>query len=385
MEASGEAMFNDPDFGPQDKDDEAVDSLYFEDIPSGYPKPSQMQWLRPNQISQEKRPEFIDDGAETNDVIQGAIGDCWFIGALSVLATEDAYIRGSFDPSKDDDGKISDKEALGMTSGVYPPMFHYLRKYGMYVFRFFKNYQWRYVIIDDKLPCYKRGYGEPELVFGRCRSQNEFWVPLIEKAYAKIHNCYEALISGYIDDGLTDMTALAQSKIIFKKRGSNTVKMRDIHSGKIVKDKPAKELLWKTVIEAIKSHSMMGCSAMGAGTEHEVCYPPDVPCGILAGHAYSVIDAFSIDAKVLKERPEDYEGPEEYETKTVQLMRLRNPWGKKEWNGKFSDGSDELNDNLKLLNGYIRKRRTEFGEIDKEWFTDDANDGTFLMPFEDWW
>jgi len=28
-----------------------------------------MRWLRPNQISQKKRPEFIDDGAETNDVI----------------------------------------------------------------------------------------------------------------------------------------------------------------------------------------------------------------------------------------------------------------------------------------------------------------------------
>ena len=168
-----------------------------------------MRWLRPNQISQKKRPEFIDDGAETNDVIQGAIGDCWFIGALSVLATEDAYIRGSFDPSKNMDDEIDNNEAKGMTSGVYPPMFHYLRKYGMFVFRFFKNYRWRYVIIDDRIPCYKRGYGEPEIVFGKCRSQNEFWVPLIEKAYAKMHNCYESLISGFIDDGLTDMTALA--------------------------------------------------------------------------------------------------------------------------------------------------------------------------------
>ena len=68
-----------------------------------------MRWLRLNQISQKKRPEFIDDGAETNDVIQGAIGDCWFIGAMSVLATEDAYIRGSFDPDNNEDGEISDK------------------------------------------------------------------------------------------------------------------------------------------------------------------------------------------------------------------------------------------------------------------------------------
>ena len=46
-------------------------------------------------------------------------------------------------------------------------------------------------------------------MFGHNTNPNEFWVPLIEKAYAKIHNCYEALISGFIDDGLSDMTALA--------------------------------------------------------------------------------------------------------------------------------------------------------------------------------
>ena len=39
MDMIGEAYFIDPDFGPQSKDDLASDSLYFEDIPSGYPKP----------------------------------------------------------------------------------------------------------------------------------------------------------------------------------------------------------------------------------------------------------------------------------------------------------------------------------------------------------
>jgi len=126
-----------------------------------------------------------------------------------VLATEDKLLRGSYNPKDDDDDLITNQEATAMTTGVYPPMFHYLRKYGMYVFRFFKNQGWRYVIIDDRLPCYNKTYGDKDLVFGRCRSTNEFWVPLIEKAYAKIHSCYEALISGFIDDGLTDMTAYA--------------------------------------------------------------------------------------------------------------------------------------------------------------------------------
>ena len=70
-----------------------------------------MIWLRPEEISLSKKPEFVDDGADTNDVIQGAIGDCWFIGALSVLATEDELIRGCFNPEKNEDAEISNKEA----------------------------------------------------------------------------------------------------------------------------------------------------------------------------------------------------------------------------------------------------------------------------------
>lgn len=48
--------------------------------------------------------------------------------------------------------------------------------------RFFKNFGWRYVVIDDKL-CVK----DDEFVYGRCRKANELWVNLIEKAYAKLH------------------------------------------------------------------------------------------------------------------------------------------------------------------------------------------------------
>ena len=53
--------------------------------------------------------------------------------------------------------------------------------------RFFKDSKWRYVLIDDRLPCYA---GNKQLVFGKCTRKDELWVPLIEKAYAKLHGCY---------------------------------------------------------------------------------------------------------------------------------------------------------------------------------------------------
>ena len=129
----------------------------------------------------------------------------------------------------------------------------------------------------------------------------------------------------------------------------------------------------------------MGCSAFGP-TGTESLFPEGVPCGVLQGHAYSIIDVFSIDVEVTDEN-------DQTKSVTERLIRLRNPWGKKEWNGAWSDGSEELNDNMKALNGYIMKYNLEQQEkfkdnpalIDeKDKFDEDSNDGTFLIKYEDW-
>lgn len=100
---------------------------------------------------------------------------------------------------------IIDKDlASSLSKGVYPPIFHRYRSNGLYVIRFFKNFEWIYVIIDDRLPVSKES---KKLVFGTCTNAHELWVPLIEKAYAKLHGCYEQLISGYVDEGICDLTA----------------------------------------------------------------------------------------------------------------------------------------------------------------------------------
>ena len=204
----------DLDFGP--KDDKDVNgnrlSLYFNgEGPKGYRKADDIIWLRPEDYCDE-RAQFIDDGAGSNDVKQGEIGDCWFIGALSVLATKDELLRGGASQLKNlgEDCEVDNKLAFGLSKGVYPPIFHFYRKKGIYVMRFFKEFKWRYVIIDDRLPCSKTNRIP---VFGKCTNLHELWVPLIEKAYAKIHGCYETLISGFIDDALTDLTGLVAEKI----------------------------------------------------------------------------------------------------------------------------------------------------------------------------
>ena len=113
-----------------------------------------------------------------------------------------------------DPDMIVDKEIASILSnGVYPPIFHRYRSRGLYVIRIFKNFQWIYVIIDERIPI-KTTTNEP--VFGSCADPHEMWVSLIEKAYAKLHGCYGNLQSGYIDEGIQELTGFQPEKITLR-------------------------------------------------------------------------------------------------------------------------------------------------------------------------
>jgi hypothetical protein len=134
---------------------------------------------------------------------------------------DDALIRGGTDLIDSNDANFVDKQIVScFFQGVFPPVFHKFRTKGMFCLRFFKDTQWRYVVIDDRLPI-QNGY---ELIFAKCTNSQELWVPLIEKAYAKLFGCYEVLRGGNVDDGLVDMTGFACEKLtIHDSKGSFNV------------------------------------------------------------------------------------------------------------------------------------------------------------------
>ena len=371
--------FEDPEFGSSSTDGGRMNkkSLYG-DGPIGSINPNQIEWYSIGEISEEAK--FFDDGAESNDVCQGGLGDCWFISALSVLATKDYLLRGEFNSNILDDGIIDEEENTMLSTGVYPPIFQTFRRKGIFCFKFFKNFKWRYVIVDDKLPCCKvfQKNTPKKLIYGKCRSCNEFWVPLIEKAYAKIHGNYSALVSGFIDDGLVDLTGLTAKKVLINQEDrTNPNKIEalwnllmensTIDFGKHkYETKEGKKVTAKIYT---RNKSMMGCSVDPAGKKVEMeVIIENQHTGVMCGHAYSILDCFEIP-KPRSKKPR----------KTSRLLRIRNPWGCKEWNGKWCDDSDEVNANKERIESALNKKYE--GTNEKISLSDE--DGCFIMCFSD--
>lgn len=233
--------------------------------------------------------------------------------------------------NKDSHGSaVVDKELVKkLSSGVYPPIFHKFRSIGLYVIRFFKNCQWVYVIVDERIPVEAK---TKKPIFGHCENPNELWVALIEKAYAKLHGCYENLISGYVDEGLQELTGFLPERIFLRddKTGlfphKRVVELCDPQADSVANS------LWRFLQQRKRDGCLLGCSiASERGKVGELLIDGQ-PSGLILNHAYGINDLVELE----KSTGDTWEDEE-----PIRLLRLRNPWGKTEWRGAWSDQSPE--------------------------------------------
>lgn len=157
-----------------------------------------------------------------SDVQQGALGDCYLLGALSVVACRPDLLDQIFGHFKLVDSSV--------THGA-------LMQKGIFTVQMYKDCTWHDVTVDTRIPCCSharaRDASAADAVaerhhsaataastpsaavaesaplvpaFGRCTEAHQMWVPILEKAYAKLHGSYGAIAKGNLAESLADLT-----------------------------------------------------------------------------------------------------------------------------------------------------------------------------------
>ena len=117
---------------------------------------------------------------------------------------------------------------------------------------------------------------------------DELWVVLLEKAWAKLYTSYKRIEAGYPEEALHDLTGAPVRNLYLKQASFD------------------KEKEWKYLLKASqREYSMVASSRPGSDTTKS-------ETGIVQGHAYTFLNATYL----------------RYSNHQERIVQLRNPWGK---------------------------------------------------------
>lgn len=136
-----------------------------------------MTWKRIGDII--KNPVFIGETIDPGDILQGRIGDCYFLSAIAGLAEYSDRIKYIF-PNLE------------------------INKNGIYMARVLHHGVLKEVVVDDYFPVSKK---DGNVMGANPSGGNEIWVMILEKCWAKLFGSYEA-----IDGNVTFIQADCRTK-----------------------------------------------------------------------------------------------------------------------------------------------------------------------------
>ncbi|XP_011845134.1 PREDICTED: calpain-5 [Mandrillus leucophaeus] len=264
-----------------------------------------VRWKRPKDICED--PRLFVDGISSHDLHQGQVGNCWFVAACSSLASRESLWQKVIPDWKEQEW---DPEKPNAYAGI----FH---------FHFWRFGEWVDVVIDDRLPTVNN-----QLIYCHSNSRNEFWCALVEKAYAKalVGEVYIFDVKKPEDEVLICIQQRPKRSTRREGKGENLAIGFDIYKAVTAADMEAR-----------------------------------LACGLVKGHAYAVTDVRKVRL--------GHGLLAFFKSEKLDMIRLRNPWGEREWNGPWSDTSEEWQK-------VSKSEREKMGVTVQD-------DGEFWMTFED--
>ena len=243
------------------------------------------KWCRVEELFDSKNYSVFYEGIAVEDIVQGKICDCYFLSVVGSLCKFPKMIENLFY------FKEKTKEHL----------------YGIY---FYINGIKKLVLIDDYLPYVGVGFKQ----FAMSKSEeNEIWVALIEKAWAKVNGNYIRIGCGGSPNEVFDVLTEAYSEEVTVKAAS-------------------KDAIWAKLVDGQKKGFVMTAGTSASEDVEDV--------GLSPGHAFTVLGV--------------------HEIKGEKVIRLRNPWGEGEFNGDWSDYSSKWTEPLKEQFHYYEKEDGDF-------------------------
>ncbi len=208
-----------------------------------------IKWERPENIFLSEDYQVFYDKIEKEDIIQGCLGNCYFLSAIASLCKYPSLIEKIF---------FIKEKSIEHCYGCY------LRINGI----------WKLVLLDDYIPCI--GYLIKKFAFSHANG-NELWVILLEKAWAKINGNYARIIGGDPHEIYELLTNAYCEKILFSNENEDEI--------------------WIKYQNAQKKGFLMT-----AGTNVDTEELNMESLGLIPGHAYSIIKVEEINTKDGKEK-----------------------------------------------------------------------------------
>ncbi|CAM9568049.1 unnamed protein product [Pylaiella littoralis] len=279
-------------------------------------------------------------GFKPQDIRQGAVGDCWFLAGLAVVSER--------------------PDLIGRVVGGNGPL---ADDSGCYEVNLFKDGRWERVVVDSWLPCKDpaklkgKEKGLDHLPAFAKASNHQTWPCIVEKAFAKQHGSYDAISGGHVSEAFEALTGAPTETIML--------------------DNDDSECNWAKLLSFSQAGFPMGCATawdpsrglrdVGLVSTHaySVLEVRELPPGVRGARQPSIRDWAGLGSAVAaaeQGRRRDGEVPGQ----PLRLVRVRNPWGKREWTGAWSQTSDKWSDSIRAELGWGVK-----------------NDGTFWMTWQD--